>query len=274
MTEEKRSGELRAGICLNKVSFLRKGRSILEEIDLLIQPGELVGLIGPNGAGKSSLMKLMMKLLDPTTGTIMLNQRNLKDFTQTMLARHLAYLSQSPALEVAFTCRELVLMGRYAHLKRFERSSARDEQIVQEAMLRTGTSTLSERLVTELSGGEQQRILMARTLAQEAKFILLDEPSANLDPRHQLELVALLESLVQEGLGVIMAIHDLSLAARCAGRLILLHRGRIVADGPPEPVLSPLNLQAVYGIQAELSRHAASGRLFVVPIQLEAQENA
>lgn len=257
------------GITLKKVSFFRNGRPILKGIDLQIKGGELIGLIGPNGAGKSTLLKLMMKMWKPTEGSIVLNQQELDEWTQKMLARQLAYLPQNPVFESAFTCKEVVMMGRYAHLDRFERESAEDEVIAREAMARTETTHLRDRLITELSGGERQRVLLARTLAQEAQLILLDEPTANLDPHYQLDLLNLIESLVEKGFTVMMAIHDLSLAARYAHRLVLLHQGRIMADGDPEAVLTPDYLRSVYGIEAEVSRHPRTGRLSVIPIKLE-----
>jgi iron complex transport system ATP-binding protein len=257
------------GITLNNVSFFRNGRPILKEINLEVKRGELIGLIGPNGAGKSTLLKLMMKLWKPTEGSIVLNDQRLEDWTQKMLAREVAYLPQNPVFESAFTCKEVVMMGRYAHLDRFERESAGDEVIVREAMTRTETTHLSDRLITELSGGERQRVLLARTLAQEARLILLDEPTSNLDPHYQLDLLNLIESLVEKGFMVMMDIHDLCLAARYGHRLVLLHQGRVVADGHPEIVLTPDHLRSVYGIEAEVARHPKTGRLFVVPIKLE-----
>ncbi len=256
------------GITLNRVSFSRNGKPILKEIDLQIKRGELIGLIGPNGVGKSTLLKLMMKIWTPTGGSIVLNQQKLEGWTQKMLARQVAYLPQNPVFESAFTCKEMVMMGRYPHLNRFQAESAEDDLIVREAMAQTETAHLLNRLITELSGGERQRVLMARTLAQEAQIILLDEPTANLDPHYQLDLLNLIESLIEKGFTVMMAIHDLGLAARYAHRLVLLHQGKIVSDGHPEAVLTHDHLQSVYGIEAEVSRHPKTGRLFVVPIKL------
>ncbi len=258
------------GITLKKVSFFRNGQPVLKEIDLQITGGELIGLIGPNGAGKSTLLKLMMNMWKPIEGSILLNQQGMQEYSQKMLARQVAYLPQNSVFESAFTCKEVVKMGRYAHLDRFERESAGDEVIVREAMEQTETTHLRNRLITELSGGERQRVLMARTLAQGARLILLDEPTANLDPHYQLELLNLIESLVEKSLTVMMAIHDLSLAARYAHRLVLLHQGKIIVDGSPEAVLTPDHLRSVYGIEAEVACHPKTGRLFVVPIKLEA----
>lgn len=256
------------GMALKQISFFRKGRSVLNTVDLEIKRGELIGLIGPNGAGKSTLLKLMMNIWEPTAGSIMLDGKKLGEWTQKMLARQLAYLPQNLMIESAFTCKEVVMMGRYAHLNRFERASTKDVLMVQEAMARTRTTPLSDRLITELSGGERQRVLLARTLAQEAKLILLDEPTANLDPHAQLDLLNLIESLLEKGFTVLMAIHDLNLAARYARRLVLLHEGKIVADGIPEAVLTPDHLRSVYGIEAEISKHPETGRFSVIPIKI------
>lgn len=256
------------GIAIRKVSLSRKGRRILNRIDLKIGARELIGLIGPNGAGKSSLLRLLMKLLMPTDGAIFLDGKDLKGWRHRDLARRVAYLPQSPSLDAAFPCREVILMGRYAHLGRFERESARDDEIVREAMRKTATSAFSDRPVTELSGGELQRVLLARTLAQEARTLLLDEPTANLDPQHQLGVIELVASLVENGISVVMALHDLHLAARYCRRLILLHQGEVIADGAPEAVLTGPNLRRVYGIEAEIAMHPALHYPVVTPLSI------
>jgi iron complex transport system ATP-binding protein len=256
------------GIAIQKVSLSRKGRPILNQIDLKVGAEELIGLIGPNGAGKSSLLKLLMKLLTPTDGATFLDGKDLKEWNHRDLARRVAYLSQSPSLDSNFPCREVVLMGRYAHLGRFERESPRDYEIAREAMRRTATSALADRPVTELSGGELQRVLLARTLAQEAKYLLLDEPTANLDPQHQLGVIELVASLVEKGLSVVMALHDLHLAARYCQRLILLHQGEVIADGAPQAVLTEQNLRRVYGIEAEITMHPTLHYPVVTPLSV------
>jgi iron complex transport system ATP-binding protein len=260
------AGTDREGITIQKVSLSRKGRPILRQIDLKIEGRELIGLIGPNGAGKSSLLKLLIKLLTPTDGAIFLDGKDLKEWSHRDLARRVAYLSQSPSLDSAFPCREVVLMGRYAHLGRFERESPRDYEIAREAMRWTATSALADRPITELSGGELQRVLLARTLAQEAKYLLLDEPTANLDPQHQLGMIDLVASLAEKGLSVVMALHDLHLAARYCHRLILLHHGEVIAEGAPQEVLTEQNLRRVYGIEAEITIHPTLHYPVVTPL--------
>ncbi len=258
----------RNGIAIHQVSFSRKGRRILNQIDLQVGNRELIGLIGPNGAGKSSLLKLLVKLLTPTGGTIFLDGKDLNEWPPREVARRVAYLPQGPMIESAFPCREVILMGRYAHLGRFDREGTRDHEIVREAMRLTETTTLADRPVTELSGGELQRVLLARTLAQEARYLLLDEPTANLDPQHQLGLIELVASLVEKGISVLMALHDLHLAARYCHRLILIHQGEVIAEGAPRAVLTEQNLRQVYGIEAEVTFHPTLHYPVVTPLSV------
>lgn len=260
------------GIALSKVSFFRGKKEILRDIDLRIVKGEAVGLIGPNGAGKSTLLKLLMRLLTPASGTIFLEGKPLAAWSRKALARQIAYLSQSPPLESPFPCREVVLMGRYARLGRFEPESEKDYEIVRRAMAETDTASFAGRPVTDLSGGERQRVLLARTLAQEARLLLLDEPTANLDPQHQLGILDLLGAVVEKGIGILATFHDLNLAARYCRRLVLLHQGRIVAQGRPDEVLTPPRLKQVYGIETEIMVHPVHRHLMVIPLSVAGGE--
>lgn len=255
-------------ISVNKVSFFRNENPVLKNVDFQIKKGECVGLIGPNGAGKSTLLKLLVNILHPVEGEILLGGKNICDWTQQALSRRIAYLPQGISVGCSFSCREIVLMGRYARLGRFQRESPQDVKIAEEAMRQTETEAFSEKSITELSGGERQRVLIARALAQEASFLLLDEPTANLDLHYQLGLLDLVASLVKKNMTVIMAIHDLNLAARYCHRLLLLDQGRIVADGSAERVLTPDHLRNVYGIEAEVTRHQRTDQHWVVPLHL------
>lgn len=255
-------------ITLKGVSFSREGRSILDNIDLQLGQGEMVGLIGPNGAGKSTLLKILIKILNANCGEIQIEDEPLSSWPQKALAQKMAYLPQNPSFEAGFTAFEIVLMGRYARLSRFQSISIKDESIAEAAMKKTETFLFVDRLFTALSGGEQQRVLLARALAQEATVLLLDEPTASLDLHHQLSFFQLVTSLVKEGKTILLAIHDLNLAARFCERLILLHQGKIIADGVPEVVLTPTHLQEVYGISAEITLNPKINRLSVLPISI------
>ncbi len=256
-------------IVLKGVSFSRDRGPILDNINLQIARGEMIGLIGPNGAGKSTLLKLLVKILKADSGEIQFEGEAFSTWDQKALAQKIAYLPQNPTFEAGFTVFEIVLMGRYARLSRFQRISRKDEATAEAAMKKTETLPFSDRLFTALSGGEQQRVLLARALTQEASVLLLDEPTASLDLYHQLSFFQLLTSLVKEGKTVLFAIHDLNLAARFCERLILLHQGQVVADGFPQAVLTPIHLQSVYGISAEISHNPTINRLSVLPLSID-----
>ncbi len=256
-------------LSIQSLSFSRNGHDTLKSLDFTIHGGEMIGLIGPNGAGKSTLLKILIKLLKPNQGNIDFQGRPFAEWTQKVLAQQLAYLPQNPVLAEGFSAFEVVLMGRYTRLGRFEWRSKQDDRIAEAAMKKTESLDFAHRLFTTLSGGEQQRVLLARALAQEATLLLLDEPTASLDLHHQLHFFKLLQSLVQSGQTVFMAIHDLNLAARFCERLILLHQGKIVADGTPQMVLTAEHLLKVYGVEAEISHNATIDRLSVLPLSIQ-----
>lgn len=234
----------------NTMSCRRDGRDILCGVSFQVRAGELVGLIGPNGAGKSTLLKAISGLWQGVEGQIDLLNMPLKQYSVREIAQVIAQVPQITALDFPFTVRQIVMMGRNPHLGRFELETARDRRIVDESMRRTQTLELADRLIGALSGGERQRVLIARALAQEPHLLLLDEPTANLDVQYQISVLRLVQTLVRkEGLGAVAAVHDLELAARFCDRLVLLHRGVVLADGTPDHVLSPGHLQIAYHVE-------------------------
>lgn len=243
-----------------QVSFARDGNVILDNADLTLSQGELVGLIGPNGAGKSSLLRMMAGLQQPDSGQIYLSTANLStekhpskllsDFSGRERAQLLAYLPQQETPAWPLQVEHLVGLGRAPWHKPMSGKSERDKQAIERALDITELQSLRQRIVTTLSGGELQRTLLARVFAGEPKIILADEPIAALDPYHQLHMMELLAEHAQQGGAVLAALHDLSLAARFCSRLVLLHHGKIVADGQPIEVLTTENLEQVYGISA------------------------
>jgi len=238
-----------------QVSFTRDGNSILANADLTLSAGELVGLIGPNGAGKSSLLRMMAGLQQPDSGQIYLTsqhdqQQLLNDFSGRERAQLLAYLPQQETPAWPLHVEHLVGLGRAPWHKPMSGKSSRDKQAIEHALNITELQPLRQRIVTTLSGGELQRALLARVFAGEPHIILADEPIAALDPYHQLHVMELLAEHAQQGGAVLAALHDLSLAARFCSRLVLLHHGKIIADGQPIDVLTTENLEQVYGISA------------------------
>lgn len=232
---------------------------LLEAVSLEVRSGSLLGLIGPNGAGKSTLLKCISQLLAPDSGRVCLDGADLRGQSPQEIARHIALLPQSTTLNFAFTCLEVVLMGRNPHLGRFQAEGAGDRAIAQQSMRDTGVEEFVTRLITEVSAGERQRVLLARALTQQPRLLLLDEPTAGLDVQHQLQVFALIRDLVGQGLTAIAVVHDLNLAARFCDRLVLLHRGNVHARGPVDDVLTPENLATVFGVAAAVEQDPLLG---------------
>jgi iron complex transport system ATP-binding protein len=227
----------------------RSRRSILDSISVQFVSGDVTAVLGPNGAGKSTLLSCMAGLLQPSLGIVDLDGTSLNVLAADERARRIAFLPQIPEISWPVDVATLVALGRIPFRRRA--SDAANEAAVLRALQATRTAQWSQRLVTTLSGGERARVLLARVLAGESDWILADEPFAGLDPAHQFEAAELLRSLASRGHGVVLTIHDLALAARIADRVIVLHRGRIVADGTPEAALTPSTLREVYGIEAQ-----------------------
>jgi iron complex transport system ATP-binding protein len=251
------------------VSFGYPGRAVLRDVSFALGPGELVALCGPNGAGKSTLLRLLLGMHTPDAGRIELGGAPLASLRRREIARRVALLPQESPPELPLTVRETVALGRLPHLRRFEPERPGDLDAVEAALAATDTAALAGRLMTELSGGERHRAHLARALAQAAPVLLLDEPTAGLDLVHQLQALELLRATVGErggaGRAVIVAMHDLSLAARVCDRILLLADGALVADAPPAAVLTPATIARVFGVRAEV-RADEAGRPFVIPI--------
>lgn len=238
-----------AAIELKQWSVDLGGRRVLSDINLSAGKGELVGLVGPNGAGKSTLLKSIMKSPAPSSGRGMLFGDDISSMSPRQLARIVALMPQNLLLDFSFPAEEVVMMGRHPYLSRFQSESEEDWSIVRESMRRTDTLGLVHRRVTSISGGEAQLISMAKTLAQTTPVMLLDEPTASLDLRHQELIFAVVREFVRHGGSALIAIHDLGLAARYCTRVILLKEGMIAADGSAQDVFTPELLSDVYGIK-------------------------
>lgn len=229
------------------------GQRVLEGVDLSVTAGEIIGLIGPNGAGKSTLLRLLVGGLRPTSGEIRLDSRDLASWSRADIAQRVAFVPQKTFLPFPFTVFEVVLMGRqpYAGLAVFE--SDQDVAVARTSLERVGVSHLSEKYFHQLSGGEQQLVVLARALAQETAILVLDEPVSFLDLRHQWEILSLLRELAANGKAVLATFHDLNAAGRWCDQLALLAGGRLIAFGRPTEVLREELLRQAYRVDLRIS---------------------
>ena len=231
------------------------GRPVVKALSLHLAGGEVLGLLGPNGAGKTTALRALGGLLTASAGVALLDGKDVHALSSQSRARALSLVPQGEAQAWPLTVDEVVALGRAPHRGWLLPLSKRDRQMIDVALQRTGLTKLRERPVDELSGGERQRVLIARALVQEPQILLLDEPTANLDVRHPLQVLDLVGELVEGGsLAAVMAIHDLTLAARYCQRLVLMHEGRAYASGTVQEVLAPEHLRAVFGVEARLYR--------------------
>ena len=229
---------------------------VVDRVSLTIAPGECVGLIGPNGAGKTTLMRAALGLL-PFSG-----HSSLIDMDRLARARRAAWLPQTREIAWPVDVETVVSLGRLPHGRTLSGLTAEDRSAVDQALERMDLSAFRHRTATRLSGGEQARVLIARALAQEAPLLLADEPIAGLDPAHQIAAMGVFAQLAREGRAIVTALHDLGLAARHCTRLLIMHQGRLVADGRPEEVLTPDNLRSVFGVTGHFAKTEA-GDIFV-----------
>jgi iron complex transport system ATP-binding protein len=248
------------------------GKPILQAVDAQIRPGEVLGLIGPNGAGKTTLLRVLAALLAPERGNVDYDGASARALGRGALARRVAFLAQGGEAPAALPVEALVGLGRLPHRRPFADAGEADRQAVARALALCDVAGFANRSAGTLSGGERRRVLLARALAVEAPYLLADEPLAGLDPQHQLDTLHLLRRISAGGTGVVVVLHDLTLAARFCDRLLLLDHGRRVADGAPADVLDDVRLAQVFGIQALRGLHA--GVPFVLPWQVLNNEDA
>ena len=248
------------GLCYGK-------RQVLQDITMQVQRGEFYLIIGPNGSGKTSLLKGLANLLPTAGGRIEILGRPLTDYTRRQLAQKIAVVPQQISLDFPFTVTDTVLMGRAPHLGLMRVEGAVDHTLAAEAMHFTDVTHLADRRLDQLSGGERQRVIIARALCQQPEIILLDEPTASLDPAHQIQIMDLMERFrAEKGTTVIMVSHDLNLAALYGDRLLLLHNGRTEMVGSPVEVLTAERLAACYGCTMLVEKDSLGGMPRVTPV--------
>ncbi len=244
------------------VTVLYGGRPALAGVDCDLVSGELTGLIGPNGAGKTTLLRVLAGLQAPDSGEVRYDGRTAREIGRAGLARRVAYLAQSGFSHWPLSVAHVVSLGRLPHRRPFSPPSEADRAAVEAALVAAELGDLRERSIATLSGGERTRALLARALVVEADMLLADEPAAALDPLHQLRTMTLLREAARKGTGVVAVLHDLTLAARFCDRLIVLAKGRVVADGPPA-ALTDAVLAEAYGVVA--LRGERDGEPFLLP---------
>jgi iron complex transport system ATP-binding protein len=233
-------------------------KAVLYDVDLVLHPGELVGLIGPNGAGKTTLLRALARLLRPQNGRVLLDGQDIWRLTPRQVAQRIGRVPQSANAAWPYTIEHVVRLGRYPHRGWLSPFNGKDATAVDKMLTLLGLQAMRHRLLNTLSGGEQQRVLIARALVQEPTVLLLDEPIANLDINHQHQVLAMVQNLVREyNLAALLAIHDVGLAARYCNRLILLNQGRIWAAGSAAEVLQPDHIRTVFGVESQLYRDPA-----------------
>jgi iron complex transport system ATP-binding protein len=255
-------------IALEHVTVVLGARPVVDRIDLEVAEGEWLALIGPNGAGKTTLLRAIARLVR-FSGSIALDGRDARGMHRTELSRLLAVVPQDPSTPPWMTVAEYVLLGRTPHLGRLAKEGRRDREAAADALARLGLLEYRDRKLGTLSGGERQRVVVARALAQEARIVLLDEPTASLDIGHQQQALELLDALrAESGLTLVAAMHDLTLAAQYADRMVMLDVGRIVADGPPREVLTEALIGRHY--DAAIRVVDVAGRIAVVPSRVPA----
>lgn len=258
-------------LTINSLSIRTGDIQRLVDINLHINEGELVGLIGPNGAGKSTLLKAMAGLENNYQGNIYLKELDISNYADHDRAKILGYFEQNGNIHWPLRVDRLVQLGRTPHLTAWNRASESDQRSVEQAMEKTDIVHLRNRIATSLSGGEKCRVLLARVFAGEPKILLVDEPIASLDPAHQFMVMHSLRRFVAKGGTVVIAIHDLTIAARFCTQLVLLDAGRVRVMGSPSDVITHQRLATVYGIRATIESDA-SGGLTVIPYDIANKE--
>lgn len=247
------------------ISFGYDSELLLKDISFAVAPGELVALIGPNGSGKTTLLKIMLGLLTPNSGAVMLRGQHLATLEAKARAKIIAYVSQQPALSFPLTVRELVALGRYPHGMRAGETAA-DTAAIAQALEKTAATELSDRQFNTLSGGEKQKVLIARALAQSAQVLLLDEPTLHLDLNFQLQILTALKRLcLDDGITVITVLHDVNLVSLFADKALLLSSGTLRGFGPVAEVVNENNIRDLLGVEMKAIDGEPSGTRYLVP---------
>ena len=252
-------------VAVQKLNWNYGNRVILTGITLNVEKGKFYSIIGPNGSGKTTLLRNISRSLEPAGNSVFIDDTDITALSSRDVAKKLSVVPQSTHIDFDFTVMDIVLMGRNPYMKRFGSESREDMEIAERAMRSTNTWYLREKCINEISGGERQRVIVARALAQETGVMLLDEPGSQLDLHHQIELMEMIRSLIQtRALTVISVMHDLNLAAQYSDYLILLNEGRIVCRGTPWQVITKANIENVYQLESCIINNPITGKPYII----------
>lgn len=261
--------ETKQGIQINSLSWRpqKESKKILDNLNCFIEKGNIYGIIGPNGSGKTTLVRNILRFIEPQEGNLVLDELNLKAYKRKELATKIALVPQNTALESSFQAEDIVMMGRIPYQKRFADASDIDREMVKKAMVLTDSYEYREKIISTLSGGEAQRIITARAIAQDTEWLILDEPTSSLDVKHQIDLMNSLMTLNKENDKTIIAVlHDLNIAAAYCNRIIMMKNGRIHTIGKTDEVLTKENLRDVYEIDFDVLENPRTGKQYYVPV--------
>ncbi|MFO1433316.1 MAG: ABC transporter ATP-binding protein [Candidatus Competibacteraceae bacterium] len=252
-------------LTVDRLGFGYPGKPLGRHVSLTVTTGEVLCLLGPNGSGKTTLFKTLLGLLPPQGGTIALDGNALDHWSRRRLAQCMAYVPQAHTAYFPYTVLDIVLMGRTAHLDLFAAPSRRDIDIAEAALQALHIAALRDEVYTQISGGQRQLVMVARALAQEPAFLVLDEPTASLDFGNQVVVLKHIQALAQRGIGIILSTHDPDHAFACADRVALLCDGGLLCTGSPREVMTPANLHRLYGVEVDVMPLAGSERWICVP---------
>ena len=242
--------------------FTYKNTNILEDVEIELNKGEILSVVGPNGAGKTTLLKCIAGIVKPEKGMVLLDGKDASRMKRLALARCIAYVPQSSPSKFPITVFDAVLMGRRPYIS--WRPSKKDLEMVADILISMGLEDVALRDFDQLSGGQKQKVLLARAVAQDTEYLLLDEPTANLDVKHQIEVMEMISSMVKRNsVAAILAMHDLNLATRFSDRMVMLNAGKVFCDGDPQQVITAENIRSVYGVEATIS--LSNGHPYILP---------
>ncbi len=247
-------------------AYDKNRKNVIDNISFMIDKGDMLSILGPNGSGKSTLLKLLNGLLSPDSGVISFEGKNIADYSQRELAQKFALVLQQNHVDFEFTCREIVMMGRYPYLGRFQTESSKDIEIVEQAMRDTGVYELKDKSINEVSGGEKQRVFIAKALAQTPEVLFIDEGTSNLDIRYKMDILKLLKGLNEKGTTIIMVQHDLDLTARFSKSVCLMSKGKVHTLDTPDMVFNEDNIYDVYGIHSIVDKENPLNTPIIIPL--------